>query len=35
MLHIIDNFPIQLSFLQQMHSGDTIILTKVSGFKKS
>lgn len=26
MLHIIDNFPIQLSFLQQMHSGDTIIL---------
>ena len=26
MLHIIDNFPIQPSFLEQMHSGDTIIL---------
>lgn len=26
MLHIIDNFPIQNSFLEQMHSGDTIIL---------
>ncbi|MCK5870958.1 hypothetical protein BMR05_04695 [Methylococcaceae bacterium HT4] len=26
MLHIIDNFPIQHSFLEQMHSGDTIIL---------
>ena len=26
MLHIIENFPIQLSFFEQMHSGDTIIL---------
>jgi len=26
MLHIIDNFPIQHSFLEQTHSGDTIIL---------
>lgn len=26
MLHIIDNFPIQLSLFEQMHSGDTIIL---------
>ncbi|OQK17684.1 hypothetical protein AU255_07410 [Methyloprofundus sedimenti] len=26
MLHIIDKFPIQLSFLEQMHSGDTLIL---------
>ena len=28
MLHIIDNFPIQLSFLQSTHSGDTVILKK-------
>ena len=26
MLHIIDNFPIQRSFLEQIQSGDTIIL---------
>ena len=26
MLHIIDNFPIQHSFLQSTHSGDTVIL---------
>lgn len=26
MLHIIDNFPIQRSFLDQLNSGDTIIL---------
>ncbi|MCK5355320.1 MAG: hypothetical protein KAJ63_09395 [Methyloprofundus sp.] len=26
MLHIIDNFPIQQSFLQSTHSGDTLIL---------
>ena len=26
MLHIIDNFPIQNSFLQSTHSGDTLIL---------
>ena len=26
MLHIIDNFPIQQSFLQSTHSGDTVIL---------
>ena len=26
MLHIIDNFPIQPSFLQSTHSGDTVLL---------
>ena len=26
MLHIIDNFPIQLSFFEKIHSGDKIIL---------
>ena len=26
MLHIIDDFPIQHSFFEQMHTGDTIIL---------
>ncbi|MBE0469284.1 MAG: hypothetical protein IBX55_07225 [Methyloprofundus sp.] len=26
MLHIIDNFPLQRSFLENIHSGDTVIL---------
>jgi len=26
MLHIIDNFPLQHSFLESIHSGDTVIL---------